>query len=104
MFLHFRVHVFFTTFYVHVYCQTTLYKVGGCGTSAPIWLQPPKEGLPLPEQEAIGQACITWSIAGQEQQCCAHKWPINIVNCVTYFVYKLRRPPGCPLAYCAQRK
>jgi len=65
-----------------------------CGTHAPIWLNgihPENEG-----ENVVRQACVHFLGNG-----CWDRFDINITNCGDYFVYYLRPPLYCAIAYCA---
>lgn len=68
-----------------------------CGTHAPIWLNGthPKTG----GENVVRQACIHFLGDG-----CWERFDINITNCGNYFVYYLRPPFYCSVAYCAGEK
>jgi len=68
-----------------------------CGTHAPIWLNgihPENEG-----ENVVRQACVHFLGDG-----CWERFDINITNCRDYFVYYLRPPFYCAIAYCAGEK
>ena len=65
-----------------------------CGTHAPIWLNgihPAREG-----DNVVRQACVHFFGDG-----CFDSFDINITNCGDYFVYYLKTPFYCTIAYCA---
>ena len=68
-----------------------------CGTHSPIWLNgnhPTNEG-----ENVVRPACV--HIFGQG---CLISFDINITNCGDYFVYYLRPPFYCAVAFCAGEK
>ena len=68
-----------------------------CETHAPIWLNgghPTKKG-----ENVVRQACVHFFDNG-----CFDSFDINITNCGGYFVYHLRPPPYCVVAFCAGEK
>nr|XP_022325495.1 von Willebrand factor D and EGF domain-containing protein-like isoform X4 [Crassostrea virginica] len=77
-------------------------KVKRCGTAAPIWLSMPKKELPVPGATKSGSACVTWSPRGEAPECCSISFPVEVKNCINFFVYKLTSTGGCDLAYCAE--
>ncbi|XP_062612521.1 uncharacterized protein LOC134274281 isoform X2 [Saccostrea cucullata] len=81
---------------------TKCVKVKRCGTAAPIWLSIPKEGMPIPGATKSGSACVTWAPRGERPECCPIKFPVEVKNCINFFVYKLTSTGGCDLAYCAE--
>ena len=68
-----------------------------CGTHDPIWL---KDSHPTQaEGNVVREACInSFGVA------CSDSLYINITNCGLYFVYYLRPPSYCAIAYCAGKK
>lgn len=67
-----------------------------CGTRAPVWLNgrhPTKKG-----QNVVRQACVNKLNLNHG---CWEFFDINIMNCGDYFVYYLRPPDYCSVAYCA---
>lgn len=68
-----------------------------CGTQAPVWLNglhPANKG-----EKVVREACI--HVFGDG---CWEAFDINITNCGDYFVYYLRHPHYCAVAYCAGEK
>lgn len=67
-----------------------------CGTHAPIWLNgihPTKKG-----ENVVRQACVN---AFNMKDGCWDYFDMNITNCGDYYVYYLRPPNYCSVAYCA---
>lgn len=67
-----------------------------CGTHAPIWLNgrhPKEKG-----ENVVRQACIN---AFDLLNGCWDSFDISIKNCGDYYVYYLRPPNYCAVAYCA---
>lgn len=77
-------------------------KVKRCGTAAPIWLSMPKDEMPIPGTTKSGSACVTWAPRGEYPECCPIRFPVEVKNCINFFVYKLTSTGGCDLAYCAE--
>ena len=91
-----------------------LHRVGGmlpetciekfhCGTQAPIWMNGhhPTARNTIEER----QVCANF---GEPDDCCSWMATIGVMRCADpdqrnedYFVYRLQRPPGCSIAYCA---
>lgn len=68
-----------------------------CGTHFPIWLN---GGHPTNKGEnVIRQACVHFGGDG-----CFDSFDINITNCGDYFVYYLRPPFYCVIAFCAGKE
>ena len=70
-----------------------------CGTRAPVWLNgrhPTKMG-----ENVVRQACV--NKLGLDNGCWEF-FDINIMNCGDYFVYYLRPPDYCSVAYCAGKQ
>ncbi|KAM6972523.1 uncharacterized protein FYW47_004679 [Aplochiton taeniatus] len=67
-----------------------------CGTHGPMWLN--SEHPKLTDQIIQSTVCAVW-----KGSCCyAETKPIHVKACPgNYYVYKLQRPPGCNIAYCA---
>lgn len=68
-----------------------------CDTHAPVWLNgrhPTNTG-----ENVVREACIHFLGNG-----CWERLSINITNCGNYFVYYLRPPFYCAVAYCAGEK
>ena len=68
-----------------------------CGTQAPIWLDgshPTKKG-----ENVARRACV--NVLDIAADGCYDSFNINIINCGDYFVYYLRPPWYCAVAYCA---
>ena len=68
-----------------------------CGTHSPVWLNgrhPTNKG-----ENVVREACIHFFGNG-----CWERFDINITNCGDYFVYYLRPPFYCSVAYCAGEK
>lgn len=68
-----------------------------CGTHAPVYLNdrhPLKKG-----ENVVREACIHFLGDG-----CWERFDINITHCGDYFVYYLRPPMYCSVAYCAGEK
>ncbi|KAJ7351106.1 Oncoprotein-induced transcript 3 protein [Desmophyllum pertusum] len=68
-----------------------------CGTHDPIWLQ--DRHPTVAEGNVVRKACIN-SFGVQ----CDVSFNINVKNCSSYFVYYLRPPIYCAVAYCAGEK
>ena len=54
----------------------------------------------------IGAEADMVACARSSTSCCSAAWDIRIKKCqefsgATFNVYRLRRPPSCPMAYCA---
>lgn len=81
---------------------TKCIKVKRCGTAAPIWLSMPKDEMPIPGTTKSGSACVTWAPRGEYPECCPIRFPVEVKNCINFFVYKLTSTGGCDLAYCAE--
>jgi len=64
-----------------------------CGTFSPGWLN----GIhpTVADGEVIRQVCFVFST-----DCCPTSTHIRVKNCTSYYVYKLRRTPGCNKRYC----
>ncbi len=77
----------------------TIVPENHCGTHAPIWLRgshPTRE-----EGNVVREACINtfgWNDG------CWESFDMNITNCGNYFVYYLRPPYYCAVAYCAGKR
>lgn len=70
-----------------------------CGTRAPVWLNgrhPTKKG-----ENVVRQACVNKLDLNNG---CWEFFDINIKNCGDYFVYYLRPPDYCAVAYCAGKQ
>ena len=64
-----------------------------CGTVLSGWLQ---GGHPtLADGEVSSEVCFT-----RGGDCCKKSIDINVKDCGSYFIYKLRKPPACALRYC----
>ena len=66
-----------------------------CGTQASGWLNgahPTNIGVAVDRT-----VCFHWS-----SNPCYLSWDIQIMNCVTYFLYYLPNTPVCRLTYCAE--
>ncbi|XP_078700188.1 uncharacterized protein LOC144926973 isoform X2 [Branchiostoma floridae x Branchiostoma belcheri] len=65
-----------------------------CGTHAPVWMQ---GRHPTVEEGAVTRTvCAFW-----DRNDCNWSWKIKVLSCPGgYFVYKLRKPTECLLAYC----
>ena len=64
-----------------------------CGTHAPAWL----DGThPTAAQGIVtAKACFHW-----DGNCCKWSSNIRVRNCDGFFVYELKKPPGCNMRYC----
>ena len=68
-----------------------------CGTHAPGWL---KGGHPTVAQGIVSRkVCYHWSSG-----CCQWSNNIRVRNCGAFYVYELKRTPGCSLRYCGELK
>ena len=64
-----------------------------CGAAFSGWL---KGGHPtLTDDEVSSEVCFT-----RREDCCRKSININVKNCGSYFIYKLREVPACNLRYC----
>ena len=77
---------------------TTKVDVKRCGTQSPIWLNGP---LPNTLQTTVDMtACVNFFNINNG---CYNSIRIKVRNCGGYYVYYLKPPFGCPVAYCAGR-
>ena len=78
--------------------QTNYNEFLKIGTSHPVWAN---GSLPT----VIGNYSTLMACVRNSKSCCADSWPIRVrkcsINSTTFFVYKLRPPPKCPMSYCA---
>ena len=71
-----------------------------CGTVAPIWMNgshPTTTGV-----EVTRKACA--NIPGVKPYGCGRSWTIKVINCGSFYIYQLKRPRQCFLAYCAGKQ
>ncbi|XP_062594049.1 oncoprotein-induced transcript 3 protein-like [Saccostrea cucullata] len=64
-----------------------------CGTIYPLWMN---GTLPLVSDGEVDRMVCQSGILG----CCEASLTIKVRNCGTFYVYYLRKPSGCPVAYC----
>lgn len=70
--------------------------VNRCGTQSPIWM---RGELPKVEKTEVTRlACINHFGLNNG---CFQSFPIEVMNCGSYYVYHLKPTSGCPMAYCA---
>ena len=64
-----------------------------CGTDAPGWM--------LGNHPTVAESVVTRTVCYHySDKCCLWSNDISVKNCSGYFVYKLKKPPGCRLRYC----
>ena len=68
-----------------------------CGTYAPIWLKGshPKVGEGVVDRKACVSLPFVFPIG------CGISYKIKVVNCGDFYLYQLKEPGQCSLAYCA---
>ena len=64
-----------------------------CGTHAPGWLN--GKHPTVAQGIVTRQVCYHWN-----NNCCNWNNNIRIRNCGGFYVYELRKPPGCSMRYC----
>ena len=64
-----------------------------CGTRRPGWLNGAHPTVA--EGEVTRKVCYS-----RLDNCCFWSNKIKVKNCGSYYVYKLQKPPDCPLRYC----
>ena len=70
-----------------------------CGTYVPIWMNgkhPTKLG------ETVDRTACA-AIPFRRPAGCGGKFDIKVINCGSFFLYQLKEPKQCSLAYCAGR-
>jgi hypothetical protein len=73
---------------------TTRPKLGSCGTYIPIWMN---GSHPAIEDGIVARkACANVFPFG-----CGYSYNIHVRNCSGYYIYQLKTPANCVLAYCA---
>jgi hypothetical protein len=76
---------------------TTKPKVGSCGTYIPIWMN---GSHPTSEDGIVARkACAYVPFAFPFG--CGYSYNIHVRNCSGYYIYQLKTPRNCILAYCA---
>ena len=69
-------------------------KLGSCGTYVPIWMN---GSHPTIEDGIVARkACANVFPFG-----CGYRYNIHVRNCSGYYIYQLKTPANCVLAYCA---
>jgi hypothetical protein len=70
---------------------------GFCGTYAPIWMRGshPTTDNVVKDVTACGAAPFAFPIG------CAYSFAIKVIKCGKFFLYRLKEPKLCYLAYCA---
>ena len=66
-----------------------------CGTHAPGWLN--GKHPTVAQGIVTRQVCYHWN-----NNCCNWNNNIRIRNCGGFYVYELKRPPGCSMRYCGE--
>nr|XP_058970704.1 oncoprotein-induced transcript 3 protein-like [Pocillopora verrucosa] len=64
-----------------------------CGTHAPGWLN--GQHPSVAEGKVSRQVCFNW-----DGNSCKWQANIEVLNCDSFFIYKLVKPPTCQLRYC----
>ena len=75
---------------------TTMPKVKRCGTFAPIWMNG--------SHPSVEDGIVTRKVCAnvpRDPLGCKHSYDIQVRNCSGYYIYQLKKPPTCDLAYCA---
>ena len=75
---------------------TTMPKVKRCGTFAPIWMNG--------SHPSVEDGIVTRKVcanAPRHPLGCRYNYDIQVRNCSGYYIYQLKKPPTCYLAYCA---
>ena len=70
-----------------------------CGTYAPIWMK----GTHPTASNVIVNAKACASIPFVSPPGCGVSYDIKVVKCTTFYIYQLKDPGQCDLAYCAGR-
>ena len=68
-----------------------------CGTFIPLWLK----GVHPTADQGVIDAVACAVVPRQGFQGCGDSYNIKIVNCSGFYLYRLKRPQQCSLAYCA---
>ena len=68
-----------------------------CGTHVPLWLS----GTHPTTDQGVIDAVACAIVPGQFWPGCGDSYNIKIVNCDGFYLYRLKSPQQCPLAYCA---
>jgi hypothetical protein len=76
---------------------TTKPKDGTCGTYAPIWMN--GSHPTISDGTVARKACA--NVPNAHPFGCAYSYVIHVRNCSGYYIYQLKPPQHCILAYCA---
>lgn len=68
-----------------------------CGTSVPIWMKGKHPTVADGQTDAL--ACA--GVPRVPPLGCGVSYPIKVVNCSSFYLYRLKEPQQCSLAYCA---
>lgn len=80
---------------------TVCLKHNVCGTKLPMHIDLGYQGMPQLGNVSNATVCTSYNILGR-WDCCVLRQDIQIKNCGTFYVYKLKHTDRCPVAYCAQ--
>ena len=71
-----------------------------CGTEYPGWLNGthPTVAEGVVTRKVCYNEYYWWR--GRSSDCCYYSNLIKVKNCSSYYVYELKRPPGCNFRYC----
>lgn len=72
---------------------TSCVKINHCGANAPGWINGTHP--PVADGASTVQVCFNWV-----HNCCRWSTYIRVRNCSGFYVYELKKTPGCRLRYC----
>ncbi|CAB4045378.1 Hypothetical predicted protein, partial [Paramuricea clavata] len=75
---------------------TTKPKYGSCGTYVPIWMN----GFHPTIEDGIVARKACANVPRLRPLGCGYSYNIHVRNCSGYYVYQLKTPAHCTLAYC----
>lgn len=72
---------------------TSCVEINHCGANAPGWINGTHPSVA--EGVSTVQVCFNWG-----HKCCRYSTNIRVRNCSGFYVYELKKTPGCRLRYC----